>query len=234
MKTWIMTGLITMLIGGAVCAQEFIPPDPAARDPGPGPGGEIAALVEKWLDHVQETDPTEYDRLMQLRRDDPEAFRDEVRMRLKEHMKKRFGERGRDGFGPPDAPDRPSGEPGARAPRGGRQPGGNFDREGMPGRGRGRFQREQNPEIAALEQKVQELTREYHKAEKNGKDAARAELKNTLTRLFDLREQERIDQLEHMREELKRFQDILDKRQSMRDDIIGRRLEQITNPELSW
>ena len=51
-----------------------------------GPRGPMARL-HAWIEELKENDPDEYERLMALREEDPQAFRQEIRKRLGERMK---------------------------------------------------------------------------------------------------------------------------------------------------
>jgi hypothetical protein len=51
------------------------------------PGGK--KYVEAWLERLKESDPGEYDRLDQLREEQPEAFRQELRARLQQERTKK-------------------------------------------------------------------------------------------------------------------------------------------------
>ncbi|HBA84570.1 MAG TPA: hypothetical protein DCZ95_10790 [Verrucomicrobia bacterium] len=212
---------IAFLMPIAVPAQmeELRPPPPPRAMP-------KEAHLEKWLAHIREKNPEEYDQLIKLREADPEAFRAELRERLRyrrhmAHLKETPKlyeflmslppeERNRilDRLAPP---------PHDRSERFG-------DRKGP------------NPEMGAMEDEIRTMVKTYRKTEKPGeKQQIQADIRNRLERLFDLRGQQRLQMIAEAEQDLQVLKKQLDERQANREKIIERRLgELLHEDDLAW
>ena len=62
---------------------------------GPG-GGHMLHRLRDWVETLKEEEPEEYERLMELRREDPDAFRQEIRERIREKIEDRMPESARE------------------------------------------------------------------------------------------------------------------------------------------
>jgi hypothetical protein len=90
-----------------------------------------------------------------------------------------------------------------------------------------RFEREKK--IAEFERQSRELAGSYSKAQDEAaRKTFRANLAEVVTQLFDLREQNRQEEVRRMETELKRLKDTLEQRQKNRANIIERRIQQLT------
>lgn len=65
------------------------------REPGPPPP------VDLWMERLSQRDPEEYQRLADLRANDPEAFREAIRERLERQRQRAINRRGGDAAPPP-------------------------------------------------------------------------------------------------------------------------------------
>jgi|GEM_PF-2899928 hypothetical protein len=90
---------LAWLITGHVWAQPGTGPGPGPRmeDGAPSERGRyrMDRPIERYLNHVRDKDPLAYEQMMKLRKEDPEAFRAELRTRLQDRVKERMQEEGR-------------------------------------------------------------------------------------------------------------------------------------------
>jgi len=90
-----------------------------------------------------------------------------------------------------------------------------------------RFEREKK--IAEFERQSRELAESYFKAQDEAaRKTLRTNLAEIVTQLFDLREQNRQEEVKRMEADLKRLKDTLEQRQKNRANIIERRIQQLT------
>ncbi len=90
-----------------------------------------------------------------------------------------------------------------------------------------RFERDKK--IAVFERQSRELAGSYSKAhDEAARKTLRANLAEIVTKLFDLREQNRQEEVRRMETDLKRLKDTLVQRQKNRTNIIERRIQQLT------
>jgi len=95
----------------------------------------------------------------------------------------------------------------------------------------------QGPEgVLPEEAKVHELAEKYHAAKsEEEKAAAKAELDESVGRVFDARVKEREMRLEKMEQQLQRLRALIEDRKEHRDDICRARVEELTaDPNLRW
>lgn len=186
------------------------PPPPMGEPRGPGPGGHPP--VHRFFEHIKKTNPEEFERLRQLRESDPEAFREELTRRLTEARQR-------------------------REEVGGVKPGGRRDAEFRPHpRGDADAMQVDSPELDRLELETRERARSVREAgTADEREKARAALKASLEKSFDLRERLRAERLAKMETRLKKIRQMLDERQGRRDEIIERRVRELTDSEpLAW
>jgi hypothetical protein len=84
-------------------------------------------------------------------------------------------------------------------------------------------------QMAELERRSVEMGQKVRRADdEEAKKHATAELKEMLTKLFDLRQQEREKSLQQLEREVKEVREALEKRKAKRDEMIQRRFDQLT------
>jgi hypothetical protein len=232
--------LICVLAGfpGSLFAQEPMepgmppPPDefgpPGEGEPPPPmmePGGESPAPVDQWMERMKDRHPEDFEHLREMREKDPMAFRGVLRQRLtdervlaklKEHQEvyealMRLPEQERKEVLRSLSPSAPFGGPG-----------------GGPGK--------RDPKIREMERETLEMSRAFRAAkDETEKTRIRGDLRAKLEELFDLRERERKSHIDRIEKDLAELQKTLADRQAHRDEIITRRLEQLTEGEkLGW
>jgi hypothetical protein len=220
-------------------AQE--PEDLAPPPPGPGMRGHkpLKEMVEQWLEQLRKRDPAEYERLTQLRQDDPEAFREELEQRLQRERARKFLERYpalKDAIDSMPEKDQQAvlRRLGAMPPGPG-GPGTDGRRPG-PGRGPGPGDGPPRPEIEKLQQEVGALARAYREASsEDARQGVRGELKTKLSALFDLREAQRREELARFESHAADVKKKLEKRAANKETIIEKRLQELTGAEdLAW
>ena len=91
---------------------------------------------------------------------------------------------------------------------------------------RERLDREMN-----LRRQVGELAHEYRSAGAKEKEAAKAELKKVLGKLFDVETSNQEQRAKKLQEESVRIQEDISKARANRDKVVGRRLEQMTDAD---
>ena len=90
--------------------------------------------------------------------------------------------------------------------------------------------------MKSLEEKSQSLGRAHRQASKSEKANIEAELNKILSELFDLREENRREEVAKLETRLKELKDSLKERQENKAEIIKRRLAQLTgqSQHLEW
>jgi len=230
----LLAALIAFALPCVSRAQDDFEPPPGEQHV----GGRGPEMVERWLEQLKAKNPAEYERLMKLRDEDPEAFHKELRTKLRKEQGRAFMDKHpqlkeavmalppdeRDAImgrllQPPGQGPGPDG-PGGPGPQRGMGPGGDM----------------RTPEIEAQQEAMRTLAAAYKSAATpEEKEKARAELKAGLGKLFDLREQERAKDIEKFDKHLTELKAKLAKRQANRDQIIEKRLQEITGgDELQW
>lgn len=240
--TLILVAAIVLLSSAPLPAQEPMespmpPPESEMAPPGPppdmepppglepGPENAPPEAVDRWLERMKARNTGDFERLHKMREEDPKGFRGVLRQRLtservlarlREHPKvyeflMALPEQERDEVLRKLTPSVPFGGPGRRP-------------EMM------------NPEIRELEKQALDVSRACREARDDAEKAAiRDDLRAKLGQLFDLRENERKGHIERIEHELSDLKKTLDDRQAHRDEIIARRLEQLTEGEkLGW
>jgi hypothetical protein len=200
------------------------PPPPDLPPPGDGPGappGDVRGKhppLQRFLEVLSEQNPEEFDRLKKLRDEDPEAFRKELHQRLQKERERRGLPGGR-GLEQPSPEER--GRLGRHQQTGGPGP------EGMNVR---------SPETDRLEQKSRDLAQAYRLSTDEAEKARlQAELKTNLAESFDLREKMRRERFAQMENRIKKVRELMEQRQAQREEIINRRLKELTEGEkLAW
>lgn len=204
---------------GPMPPPEGMPPPDESMHPPPGPH------LDRWLARLREKRPEEYEQLIRLREADPAAFRDQLHNRLREE---RFRDRLKDHPGvyerlkdlPPEERD--------------------WLMHGAPRGPQGPWQqwreRRVSPEIAKLEKETRETGRRYREVQTDEeRTKLRADLHAKLEELFDLREAERAKKIEQIEKQLASLRGTLETRKAQREQIIDRRLQELTDGDtLAW
>jgi len=81
MKTLPLT-LCLFGLSFALLAQPPHPPQPPNRGERGAARERGQPMIERWMNHLERTQPEEHERLMNLRQEDPAAFREEIRTHL--------------------------------------------------------------------------------------------------------------------------------------------------------
>ena len=92
-------------------------------------------------------------------------------------------------------------------------------------------------EIPELERKSFELARAYHEAKKSAaKETVEKELQNTLSRLFELREQRKEDEVKRIEADLQKTKSKMADRKVNKQTIVKRRMDQLLGKrdDLEW
>ena len=102
-------------------------------------------------------------------------------------------------------------------------------------RGRG-AKKPHDPETAALRKNIQGLVQEYHATDDaTARDDLKSQLRVHLEDVFNRKEVMRKQHMERIKTELEKAQESLDKREANRDEIIDRRLLELTEGDpLKW
>jgi hypothetical protein len=206
--------------------EEAPPPGEPALEPGDDHGPDRSgAMVERWLERLRAKNPQEFERMQKLRQEDPEAFSRALHSRLRE-------ERAMAGLRefpklqefirslPPSERQqilhKMAGQEGPGGPHG--------------------FPPKMNPQIRDLERETMALSKKYRDSTDGAeKETIRAELKTKLGVLFDLREKDRQAHVERIEKDLANLRQGLTDRQSRREEIIERRLAELTDgDDLRW
>ncbi|HOW97572.1 MAG TPA: hypothetical protein P5567_06540 [Kiritimatiellia bacterium] len=219
----IIAGLAFAIRAAAQDFDEASPPPPEAPDlaepPGPPPGE--AGPVDRWMERLEKRNPDEYLRYREMREKDPEGFRRELAGRLgRERLQTVMNAHPRlrvflDSLPESERMDvlqalgralRPGGPP--HEPNAG--------------------------ELRPLHEEVARLAREYRQStDQAQREQRRADLKLKLGELFDAREQGRADHIARIQAEVAKLQQALDSRRAQRDEIVERRLQELTADESS-
>ncbi|NKB25381.1 MAG: hypothetical protein GKR87_13595 [Kiritimatiellae bacterium] len=172
------------------------------------------------MEKLKERNPEEYARVQQLRQDDLQAFREELRHRLDQrrfdaarHHDADFQERFKDL--PPEMQERLE----------------NRFRDRPLKKSDGQY-----PEIKKLHQKTKQLSKDHRKTmDTDKREEIKAELKTTLEELFDMREAKRTKKLEALEKNIQHQKKNMEKRKGQRNEIIERRLQKLTDGDpLEW
>ncbi|MBU0676650.1 MAG: hypothetical protein KJ626_00905, partial [Verrucomicrobia bacterium] len=198
------------------------PPEGMRGDPHHPPHD---GYLGRYMEHLRLLSPEEFEELDTLRREHPEQFRKVLRDKLKERNAwKSFED-------DPELKETLMSLPEDRRQRLLHKFGKLKDNAG-PKRGKGESE---NRKVRQLELEVRDLARTYHEAPDEEKEELKSALRTKLEALFAEREQERQKQIDRMRGKLDELQEAFEKRQSLRNEIIDRRLQDLTEGDtLKW
>lgn len=196
------------------------PPPSGGPDPAPPPGG--GHSVDRWMNRLEKRNPDEFRRYQDMRLRDPEGFRRELAGRLgRERLQKAVQAHPRLQAFLESLPEQERVEILISLGRALRP-------EGPPPPDEGPIETGQG-EIARLAREFQTTT------DPAQRERIRADLKARLGALFDAREQRRTEHIQRIQAELARLQGMLESRRGNRDEIIERRLQELTGDEsLKW
>ncbi|MBM4153436.1 MAG: hypothetical protein FJ221_00185 [Lentisphaerae bacterium] len=221
--------------------------DPAApggpgRPQGSGTWTEGARPVDRLLEYVKRNHPDEYERLVTLRREDPEAFQQALRRRFEE-ASTRFREPG----GDPrrtnvwrkteggDAPRPPFAGPAEVRPPmttdradGAKRPGPAGEKSDRPAAPKAPG-KAAGTEAALSEHmaSVKGLVDQYHHAKGEPKEQLRRRIREQVGQTYELRERDRAARIRQMEEELARLKKEIESRREFRDQIIDRKVAEV-------
>lgn len=93
-----------------------------------------------------------------------------------------------------------------------------------------------NPEVIKAEQEAMDISKTYRRAtDAPQKEQIRKDLRQKLEVLFDLREKDRQEHIRRIEKDLANLKKSVDQRQSHREEIIDRRLQELTDGDgLRW
>lgn len=190
-------------------------PGPGGMRPGggPGPGGDAIRPIERYLENLKKDHPAEYEAMIKLQHENPEAFRQQLLNRLnnmrramenigpdqRDEVRRRFMER--------------------------RGSGGGFRPNGSP------------EEIEAMRKKHESFKRDiaslrtrYHEATDPAKrDQVRAKITTKVTEMFQSRQSERRKHIEKIRKELQQMEAKMAEDEGKREQHITSRVADILN-----
>ncbi len=216
------------------------PPMVERGEPGEGRGNKKQGfvpgeIVDRYLGRLRERNPEEFDRLMELRKQDPIAFRGELQKKLLQERMRKIGEErpaiveaikslpqaDRDWLmgrlmmpqGPGEGrmmPPREGGGPGGREP----------DRKAM----------------MESENKLREKAQAFRNAATDEeRNTLKEDLRKELAAVFDLKAGARKEELARLEAQVSKFKETLEKRNQNRDAIIDKRLKELTEGDaLAW
>ena len=218
------------------------PAAPAGPGRPQGPWAEGARPVDRLLEYVKKNHPDEYERLVTLRRDDPEAFQQALRRRFEE-ASTRFREQGGDprrtnAWRKAEGGDaaRPPAAVGVEARRPAPQDRPDGEKRAVPAAEKPDRPAPQkapvkpaSTEAAVAEQmeRVKGLVEDYHRAKGEAKEQLRRRIHDQIGQAYELRERDRATRIRQMEEELARLKKEIESRRELRARIIDRKVTEI-------
>jgi hypothetical protein len=192
--------------------------------------------VSMWLQRLKKENPEEFERMRYLHQDNPRRFKHMLRMRLQckyfEHVLAEY---------PPmlaayNALPSDVREQFVQQVYSPPPPLHARERRQRQARPEGDAPGDGDPETAAVQQQVRALALTYRETEDpEVREKKAGELRRKLEILFDLRNKGRRQRIAHIEERVSELQAKLDQREDRREDIIQRRLEDLTERDvLKW
>ncbi|MBP7830516.1 MAG: hypothetical protein KA248_11415 [Kiritimatiellae bacterium] len=228
MALGLMLGFLALAgSAGAQEPDEELPP-PAMEEPPPGelappPPPAEGRPVDRWMERLERRNPEEYRRYQDMRHRDPEGFRRELAGRLgRERLQKALQAHPRLQAFLESLPEEERADILLALGRALRP-------EGPPP------PHDEGP-VQAGQGEIAKLAREFRTASDPAqREQIRADLKARLGELFDAREQRRREHIQRIQAEMTRLQGMLESRRASREEIIERRLQELTADEsLKW
>ena len=207
----------------------------------PGPWAEGGRPVDRLLEYVKKNHPDEYERLITLRRENPEAFQQTLRRRFEE-ASTRFREQGGDPRrtntwrkaegGEVPRPPGPDGTEARRAAQPDRADGAKrlnpaADKTERTGQRPAGKHAAADTAMAEQMERVKGLVDEFHRAKSDQKDLLRRRIREQIGQTYELRERDRAGRIRQMEEELSRLKKEIEERRELRDQIIDRKVAEI-------
>jgi len=246
MKKWLpifLTGLL-MLSSPLLYAQQTVepeimeapPPDAGFGPPGhPGPHRDHSPVYE-WLDRLRKNNPEEYEKMKQMKEEDPEQFHTLLRNRVQRQRFKQALKAYpalRDTYDTLSAEDqnhlidtlyRPPQKRGSR------------NRTKNRTKKQKRNRNPQRKEIKELDKETRQIAQNYHASEdEQERQLMRNELRIKLEKQFTIRNQDRLTHIQELEGKLTALKERMALRKSQEEQIITRRLEELTqDPDLKW
>ncbi|MBU1693224.1 MAG: hypothetical protein KJ726_03000 [Verrucomicrobia bacterium] len=239
LRNWLGIVLVCLAAALGAKAQEFEEPPPLGPPPdempppgaldspktaGPPPGPE--APVDIWMNRMHQRNPDEFRRFQRMRHQDPEGFRKELVTRLgRKRLEASMAAHPRlraflETLPEPERMDVILALSRALRPEGPPTP---------PNESAG-------PETRQLREDINRLAGECRKTDDPAqREKLQAELRVKLGEMFDTREKERERHISRIQSEIAKLQQMLESRRASREEIIERRLRELTEDEtLQW
>ncbi len=181
--------------------------------------------LERWMASLKEEDPDEYERLENIRRTDPLAFREEIRERVREM---RLFQRLRRQH--PELHEFLREQPRNERRHMMRYLRGMHDDPNEAVSPRHRRSADE-PEIKSVESDIRRMVRDYRMEEDPGRrDMIRNGLKDEIERLYDIREAQQLERIKAMEERLDQLKQDLIRDREKRDMHIESFLDELLSP----
>lgn len=187
----------------SIQAQEPPPPGPPPHQP---PEHE---MVHRWMNQLRRQSPEEFERLEELRINDPQAFHDEIRQRVhSRRMRKRFGAHSEMAEQFMELPP---------------------DERHKLARELFRMERGDQPPLEdAYRSKLESLVETYQNTlDETERETLLQEIKSTMNTWFDLHTEQRKKTLSDLQSKINRLEARLEKRQARKDQIIDEQLDKL-------
>ena len=182
--------------------------------------------LDQLMGHLRENDPEAFEELQRLREEDPRAFRRHLKGRRDNLRREQFMTSLREFPDLHEAFEKMTPEERERL--------GDQLRNGIEGRRR-RMENRPDPVVQELERKLRGLAQAYTEAPEESRGAAKAEIRETLEKMFDAREVQRSNQVKQAEKRLEKLKSALESRTANRDQIIERRVLELTEGDpLAW
>lgn len=188
---------------------EGVPPPPRPQDS----GFKLPPPVARFLDKVKEDNPSKYEHLQKMYKDDPRSFHREMRQILRSERRKYFGRSG-NRFGKGSAAQKPVPP---FSPRGGDRDFREWGRSGKP------------PRIDILKSEIADLAKEYRqeRVDAGRKKKLGKEIKTKLAEVYELREEKWRQMVNEMEDKLQRMKERIQERRSNRTEILDRQFHRV-------
>ena len=227
-----------------LCAAALAQPPADGQIPGErppmqgGPPGEPrpGMMLDRWMEKLSRENPAEYERLQALQKENPDAFRDELRNRIRGEVGARLQREHPAIFQAIQGLPREDREwlvgriQRAMEHGGPGRPDGNMENRGPAP------ENPAGPESDENESKNRELARSFREAtDPAERDRLKSELRESLLKSFELRVTRRKAEIANFANRISDMRKMLEKREANRDAIIDRRLKELTEGDaLAW
>lgn len=174
--------------------------------------------IERWMNLLKKEDPLEYERFQQLKQENPEQFRHELRNRLQQHIiKQHFRglpevERFLSDLTPSEREQLLK-----KLTRAARR----YEHEDKA------LSNKHTAEYKMLEKRARKLARQYRRADEDERGDIKQELRELLNQQFDLKEQDRQAGIERLRTQLSRLERELQERSENKAALVEQHLDNL-------